>query len=137
MQEPSSKYQKRTRLRAFVKPLQERYQRESPQSANQLLHCPAISPLWSELLSLFGLPWVYPPFNNSFEAFLPPTLLKTGCNIWKISVLAFIWVIWNERNGCIFRVVSNPMHSLLDRIKAVIIFWSKRLTLCGTLGSSI
>jgi hypothetical protein len=54
--------------------------------------------------------------------------LRARRSFLQLIWLACVWVIWNERNHCLFNNAESPMSLLLDKIKMFSYRWLKTTT---------
>lgn len=83
-----------------------------------LIHCERTRRLWTFLLAIFSLKWVFP-------AIIKNLLLKGKFrrHVWQMDPLCLLWCIWKEQNHIIFngeelsnqRLKKNFIKSLWER----------------------
>ena len=84
-----------------------------------LLHCGKVFRLWSFALRSFGVSWVLPKRVIDLLASWRNWLGKCSSNVWNLVPHCMMWIIWRERNNCIF--------------EDLVLFGDKLLTLFATL----
>ena len=84
-----------------------------------LLHCGKVFRLWSFALRSFGVSWVLPKRVIDMLASWRNWLGKRSSNVWNLVPHCMMWIIWRERNNCIF--------------EDLVFFGDKLLTLFATL----
>ena len=84
-----------------------------------LLHCGEVFRLWSFALRSFGVSWVLPKRVIDLLASWRNWLGKCSSNVWNLVPHCMMWIIWRERNNCIF--------------EDLVLFGDKLLTLFATL----
>ena len=89
-----------------------------------LLHCEKTREVWMLLLSLFGVPWVFPSsVKETLLGWRGSFVGKKRKAVWQVGLLCLFWVIWKARNNIAFEesVLS------IQRLKAsfVYLLWSE------------
>ena len=98
------------------------------------LHCNTSRELWSKVWNWLGIFMVTPDhlrhhfIKVSTLAGLPRSSHLFLRTIW----FAIIWVIWKERNYCIFRNAASSSGALIEKIKLNSFLWlkSKQASFC-------
>ena len=68
-----------------------------------LIHCLLICGQWTNLLSTFGVSWVYPKMvKDLLFNWLHFLARKRAKTLWRAVPLILFWAIWKERNRIIF-----------------------------------
>ena len=79
---------------------------------------------WSVVLGWFGFSWVLPnSLSDPFEAWICPSMAPRGKEMWKLSFLAVIWIIWKKRNTRHFKGIASCVNSITDKIKLFVALW--------------
>ncbi|XP_058099722.1 uncharacterized protein LOC131244080 [Magnolia sinica] len=95
-------------------------------------HCPFFNQVWSAILSSFAISWPFPSSTNHvLAAWHGVSLSKSRSSIWRMTLLAAWWAIWEERNNCCFRDASHPVTYVITRFQHLVIEWA-----CNTINIS-
>ena len=84
-----------------------------------LVKCNFANMTRSVVLGLFMVPY---SLSDLFEAWTCPSMAPRGKEMWKLSFLAVIWIIWKESNTRCFKGIMG-VNSITDKIKLFVALW--------------
>uniref|UniRef100_A0A5B7ACY1 Reverse transcriptase zinc-binding domain-containing protein n=1 Tax=Davidia involucrata TaxID=16924 RepID=A0A5B7ACY1_DAVIN len=91
-----------------------------------LLRCPWAKELWQLILSLFGVPWVFPGgVKGMFFCWEGARIRKDVKPLWRMAPLRLVWSLWGERNRRSFEDKELPLHRLKYNFLCLLHFWAK------------
>eukprot|EP00268_Persea_americana_P040117 TRINITY_DN3976_c4_g2_i1.p1 TRINITY_DN3976_c4_g2~~TRINITY_DN3976_c4_g2_i1.p1 ORF type:complete len:127 (+),score=21.23 TRINITY_DN3976_c4_g2_i1:3-383(+) len=89
-----------------------------------LLRCNNVVKICNTVISWLGCSWVFPEHvQDLFMAWKSPIGTHRGKEMWKLSFLAVIWHIWEERNARCFEGVETNGESICGKIKFAVAQW--------------
>jgi len=91
------------------------------------IQCDTSRELWSKVWNWLGISFVTPVhMRHHFIQFSTMSgLPRFSCLFFRTIWFATVWVIWKERNYCIFQNTASTSIALLEKIKLNSFFWIK------------
>ena len=90
-----------------------------------LLHCDFVQAFWSLIFCLFGLNWVMPAQVVDLMACWMGAFRKSQvAGIWGLIPSCIMWLIWRERNHCLFEDLELTPLELKSILLSSIFGWS-------------
>ena len=77
-----------------------------------LLHCKFSHALWSAIFKEFGIHWVMLKTISSLLFAWRNWFGKHLSTIWNMVLTCLMWLVWMERNTCIFEDNERPLYHL-------------------------
>jgi hypothetical protein len=96
-------------------------------ASHLFMHCNVSDSLWSNVRCWLGIDLVYPAeLRHHFIQFTRMSgLPRTTHLFFTVIWFATIWVLWKERNNCVFQNTSASSSILLERVKQHSFLWLK------------
>ena len=89
-----------------------------------LVHCTLVWDLWADLISIPGLPWVFPySFKDLLSSWTGFPIRKRARKLWMAGPLSLIWAIWKERNEVVFEDAVFSLSRLKTSFVSALISW--------------
>ena len=101
--------------------------KENEESANHILiHCIKTRELWTFLLALFGVTWVFPALvRNLLLQWKVKGLPKKIRAVWRLAPICLFWCVWKERNRRTFKDEDLSDQGLKDLFLRTLFEWTR------------
>ena len=88
------------------------------------LHCKQTKAIWLAILKEFNCSWFIPlSFPDMFHQWACPISTSKGKIMWRLSLIAFFWTVWKERNRRCFEGTSSSQEDLIFKMKFFVASW--------------
>lgn len=87
------------------------------------LECPFVQPFWDYFRRRFSFPCAPKNIEEWWSTWRVKYILKSNLIIWDIVMMAYVWVLWKERNERIFANTYLPKHLILNSLLFFVRFW--------------
>ena len=89
-----------------------------------LLHSKFSHALWSAIFKVFGIYWVMPKTVSSLLFVWRNWFGKHLSTIWNMVLTCLMWLVWMERNTCIFEDNERPLYHLKALLFSTLFQWA-------------
>jgi len=77
-----------------------------------LLYCDVVHALWVDIFYISRIHWVMPSSIVTLLVYWRNWFGKHGSDIWNMATGCLMWIVWKERNHCLFKDTEISLDQL-------------------------